>query len=90
MARVAPSRGACWAPCPSRMRVTTWATPSPRPPTTTQKCVSSAHTLTYTQRGTSIDGEHLTLTKGVPSALVIEDACYHIEHIFAETSNYHT
>ena len=90
MARTAPSRGACLAPSPSRTRVTTWVTPSPRPPATTHKCVPSAHTLTYTQRDTIIDVAHLTLTKGVPSALVIEDACYHMEHIFAEISNYHT
>ena len=71
------------------MRVTTWATPSPRPPTTTHKCLPSAHTLTYTQRGTSIDGAHLIVTKGVLSALIIEDAFCHMDHIFAEASDYH-
>ena len=58
------------------------------PPTTTHRCAPSAHTLTYTQRGTSIDGARLTLTKGVLSALTIEDALDHMDHIFVETSYY--
>jgi len=59
------------------------------PPTTTHRCAPSAHTLTYTQRGASIDGAQLTLTKGVLSALIIEDALYHMYHIFAATSDYY-
>ena len=58
-------------------------------PTTTHRCAPSAHTLAYTQRGASIDGAHSTLTKGVPSALVIEDAFHHLDHLFAETSHDH-
>ena len=64
-------------------------TPSPRPPNITHKCVPSAHTFTDPQRNTSIDGAHLTPTKGVLSALIIEDASYHMDHICAETSDYH-
>ena len=58
-------------------------------PTTAHRCAPSAHTLARTQRGAIIDGAQLTLTKGVLSALIIEDALYHMYHIFAETSYYY-
>ena len=48
-----------------------------------------SHLHIHTQRDTSIDGAHLTLTKGVLSALIIEDALYHMDHIFADTSYDH-
>ena len=44
--------------------------------------------MAYTQRDTSIDGAHLTPTKGVLSALVAADALYHMGCIFAKTSYY--
>ena len=68
---------------------TTRARSSPRPHTTTHKCVPSAHIFTYPHRDASIDGAQLTLTKGVPSALIVEDALYHMYRTFAETSDYH-
>ena len=68
-------------------RFTPCATSSPRLPTTTHKCVPSAHTLTYTQRDTSIAGAHLAPTEGVLGALTIEDAFYRMCRIFAETSD---
>ena len=70
-------------------RYTTCATSSPIPLTTTHRCVPRAHTLTYTQRDTSIDGAHRTPTKGVLSALVIAEALYHMGRMFANTSYYH-
>jgi len=45
--------------------------------------------LTYTQRGTSIDGAHLIFTKGVLSAQFIEDAFYRADLIFADIVYYH-
>ena len=65
------------------VRFTTWTTSSPRHPTTTHKCVPC------TQRDTSIDGEHRTVTKGVLGALVIDDAFYRMYHTIVETSCYH-
>ena len=59
------------------------------PPITTHRCVPSAHTLTCAQRDASIDGAHLALTKGALIALITEDALYHMDHMFAETSDYH-
>ena len=59
------------------------------PHTITHRWVPSAHTLNHTQRDTSIDGAHRTLTKSVPSAQIIEDAFCHMAHIFAETSDCH-
>ena len=44
--------------------------------------------MTYTQRDTRTDGAHPTLTKGVPSPLVIEDTFHHMDRIFAETSDH--
>ena len=43
----------------------------------------------HTQRDTSINAAHLTLTKGVLSALTIEDALYHMGHIFVDTTYRH-
>ena len=47
------------------------------------------HSNTHTQRGTSIDGAQLTLTDGVLSTLIVEDACCHMDHIFDDTSYDH-
>ena len=69
-------------------RFTTRTTFSPRPPNTAHKFEPSAHTVAYTQRDTSIDGAQLTLTKGVSRALIIDDAFYHMDHIFADISYY--
>ena len=60
-----------------------------QPPTITHRCAPSAHTLTYTQRGTSIHGAHPTLTKGVLSALIIDGVFWRMDHIFADTPDYH-
>ena len=49
-----------------------------------------SHLHIHTQRGTSIAGAHLTLTKGVPSAPITEDEFDHMDHIFANTSYCHT
>ena len=46
--------------------------------------------MTYTHRDASIDGAHHALTNAVLSALIIEDALYHMYHIFAATSDYYT
>ena len=70
-------------------RFTTWTSSSLRPPTTTHRCVPNAHTLPYTQRDASIDAAHLTLTKGVLSALVVDDTFLPMDHRLAETSDYH-
>ena len=59
------------------------------PPTTTHRRAPSAHTLKYTHGGTTIDGAQLTLTKCVLSALIIDVAFYHMDLIFAETSDDH-
>ena len=48
-----------------------------------------SHLNIHTQRDTNIDGARLTLTKGVKSALIIEDALYHMDHLFADTSYDH-
>ena len=42
-----------------------------------------------TQRDASIDGVHLTLAKGVLSALTIEGALYHMGHIFVDITYRH-
>ena len=41
-------------------------------------CTECSHLNIHTHRDTIIDGEHPTHTKGVLSALVIEDAFYHM------------
>ena len=71
------------------MRLTTWTTSAPIRPTTIRSCVPHAHTLTSTQRGTSIDGAHLIFTKGVLSAQFIDYAFYRVDHIFADIVYYH-
>ena len=43
----------------------------------------------HPHRDTIIDGEHPTHTKGVLSALVIDNAFSHMGPIFAENSDYH-
>ena len=48
-----------------------------------------SHLHIHTQRDTSIDGAHLTLTQGAFSALIIDNKCYHMDHTFADTSYYH-
>ena len=58
-------------------------------PTPAHRCAPSAHTLARTQRGAIIDGAQLTRTKGVLSALTIEDALYHMGHIFVDITYRH-
>ena len=43
----------------------------------------------HPHRDTIIDGEHPTHTKGVLSALAIEDAFYRMDHTITETSDHH-